>query len=124
MRELALLFVIIVGGTGGELCISHAMKSLDVITQWHPASLLRFFVRATRVPTMWAGIGLMTVAFFALLAMLSIQEVSFVVPVTALSYLTGAIGATTLLGERISHERWLGLALVCLGVTVVWLSKR
>ena len=124
MRELTLLFLIVVGGTGGELCISHAMKSLDVHSGFHPSALLRFFLKATRVPSMWLGIALMTVAFFSLLAMLSIQEVSFVVPVTALSYLTGAIGATTLLGERISQQRWLGLMLVCLGVTVVWLSKR
>ena len=123
MRELTLLFLIIVGGTGGELCISHAMKSLDVITAFHPSSLFRFFLKAIRVPSMWMGIALMAVAFFSLLAMLSIQEVSFVVPVTALSYLAGAVGAKTFLGERISNERWLGLMLVCLGVTVVWLSK-
>jgi drug/metabolite transporter (DMT)-like permease len=124
VREPILLFLVIVGGTAGELCISHAMKSLDLITGFHPSSLLRFFLEATRVPSMWLGIFLMTVGFFSLLGMLSIQEVSFVVPVTALSYLTGAIGATTLLGERISRERWLGLMLVCVGVTVVWLSKR
>jgi hypothetical protein len=124
VRELALLFVIVVGGTGGELCISHAMKSLEMVTRFHPSSLIGFFLKATRVPTMWYGIALMTVAFFSLLAMLSIQEVSFVVPLTALSYLAGAIGAKALLGERISQERWLGLTLVCLGVTIVWLSKR
>lgn len=124
MRELTLLFLVVVGGTSGELCISHAMKRVEVITGFDPSSLSRFFRRAIRVPSMWFGIALMTVAFFSLLAMLSVQEVSFVVPVTALSYLTGAIGASTFLGERISQERWLGLALVCLGVTIVWLSKR
>jgi drug/metabolite transporter (DMT)-like permease len=123
MRELTLLFLIIVGGTAGELCISHAMKKLDMITGFHPSSLVRFFLRAIRVPSMWFGIALMTVAFFSLLAMLSIQQVSFVVPVTALGYLTGAVGATAFLGERISQQRWFGVALVCLGVTVVWLSK-
>lgn len=124
MRDLVLLLLVVVGGTGGELCISHAMKSLEVVTMFHPSSLFGFFLKAARVPTMWCGIALMTVAFFSLLVLLAIQEVSFVVPVTALSYLTGAIGAKTLLGERISRERWLGLTLVCLGVTIVWLSKR
>ena len=124
MLELALLFLIVVGGTSGELCISHAMKSIEEVTELRPSSVLRFFLKVTRVPSMWCGIALMTVAFFSLLVMLSLREVSFVVPVTALSYLAGAIGATTFLGERISRERWLGLALVCLGVTVVWLSKR
>lgn len=123
MRELALLFLIVVGGTAGELCISYAMKSLDLITGFHPRSLLRFFLRTLRVSSLWLGIALMTVAFFSLLAILSIQQVTFVVPTTALSYLVGAIGARTFLGERISRERWFGLALVCLGVTVVWLSK-
>jgi drug/metabolite transporter (DMT)-like permease len=122
--ELALLFVIVVGGTGGELCVSHAMKSLGEMTEFGPSSLLRFLLRAMRLPWMWSGIALMAVAFFSLLAMFSIQEVSFVVPVTALSYITGAVGATTFLGERISQERWFGLALVCLGVTIVWFSRR
>ena len=66
----------------------------------------------------------MALAFFSLLAVLSIQEVSFVVPVTALSYTAGALGAKLFLGERINRERWIGLAIVCLGVTIVWLSRR
>jgi drug/metabolite transporter (DMT)-like permease len=121
--EIVLLFLIIVGGTAGELCVSRAMKTLGETTDFRPSSLVRFVFRAMRVPWLWAGISLMGVAFFCLLAMLSIQEVTFVVPVTALSYVAGAVGATTFLGERISHQRWLGLALVCVGVTVVWLSK-
>jgi drug/metabolite transporter (DMT)-like permease len=121
--EIVLLFLIIVGGTAGELCVSRAMKTLGETTDFRPSSLVRFVFRAMRVPWLWAGISLMGVAFFSLLAMLSIQEVTFVVPVTALSYVAGAVGATTFLGERISHQRWLGLALVCIGVTVVWLSK-
>jgi drug/metabolite transporter (DMT)-like permease len=122
--ELALLFVIVVGGTGGELCVSHAMKGLGEMTDFGPSSLVRFLLRAMHLPWMWSGIALMAVAFFSLLAMFSIQEVSFVVPVTALSYITGAIGATTFLGERITRQRWFGLALVCLGVTIVWFSRR
>jgi uncharacterized membrane protein len=50
--------------------------------------------------------------------------VSFVVPVTALSYAAGAFGALLFLHERISAQRWLGVFLVCVGVTLVWLSRR
>src|SRR5438094_10366228 len=49
---------------------------------------------------------------------------SFVVPVTALSYAAGAIGAALFLREKISKQRWLGVLVVCLGVTLVWLSRR
>jgi drug/metabolite transporter (DMT)-like permease len=68
---------------------------------------------------MWFGVLLMTVAFFALLAMLSWENVSFVIPVTALSYVAGALGGKFLLGERVTPMRWLGVLLVCLGVALV-----
>ena len=124
MREAIFLFIIVVVGTGGELCISRAMKVVGEVHDFRPSAILRFVCRAIRVGWMWTGIALMTVAFFSLLAMLSIENVSFVVPVTALSYAAGAIGALLFLRERISPQRWLGVLIVCLGVTLVWLSRR
>ena len=124
MRELIFLSFIIGAGTGGELCVSRAMKSLGEVHDFRPVALLQFVSRAARVGWMWAGVGLMTVAFFSLLAMLSMENVSFVVPVTALSYAAGAVGASVFLRERISKQRWLGVLVVCIGVTLVWLSRR
>lgn len=123
MREFLFLFVIVVAGTGGELCVSRAMKVVGEVHDFRPAALLQFVLRAVRVGWMWIGIGMMTLAFFALLAMLSMENVSFVVPVTALSYAAGAIGAMVFLHERISAQRWLGVLIVCIGVTLVWLSR-
>src|SRR5881396_3415253 len=115
MREFFFLFMIIAAGTGGELCVSRAMKVVGEVHDFRPAALVRFVVRAMRVGWMWIGIGMMTVAFFSLLAMLSMENVSFVVPVTALSYAAGAIGAALFLREKISKQRWLGVLVVCLG---------
>lgn len=123
MRESFLLFVIVAAGTGGELCVSHAMKTVGEVHDFRPAALARFVWRAIRVWWMWMGIVMMAVAFFSLLAMLSMENVSFVVPVTALSYAAGAFGALIFLRERISAQRWLGVLLVCVGVTLVWLSR-
>jgi drug/metabolite transporter (DMT)-like permease len=124
VRELFFLFIVVVVGTGGELCVTRAMKVVGEVHDFRPAALLRFVLRAMRVGWMWIGIAMMTLAFFSLLAMLSIESVSFVVPVTALSYAAGAIGALLFLHERISPQRWLGVLIVCIGVTLVWLSKR
>jgi len=124
MREAVLFFFIVVAGTAGELCVSRAMKSIGEVHDFSPKSLLRFILQALRLPWMWLGIALMSVGFFSLLAILSFQEVSFVVPVTALSYAAGAFGAKAFLGERISAHRWMGIAVVCLGVTIVWWSRR
>ena len=52
------------------------------------------------------------------------ENVSCVVPGTAFSYDAGAIGATLFLREKIGTQRWLGVLVVCIGVTLVWLSRR
>lgn len=124
MLEFLFLFIIVTAGTGGELCVSRAMKVVGEVHDFRPAALVGFVFRAMRVGWMWIGITMMTLAFFSLLAMLSIENVSFVVPVTALSYAAGALGAMLFLHERISPQRWLGVAIVCAGVTLVWLSRR
>jgi drug/metabolite transporter (DMT)-like permease len=45
------------------------------------------------------------------------------VPVTAISYAAGALGGKIFLGERVSPQRWAGVALVCLGVTLVIIGR-
>jgi len=66
---------------------------------------------------------MMASAFFALLAALSIYNVSFVVPVTALSYVVGSFGSATFLRERVSLNRWMGILVVAAGVTLVIFGK-
>lgn len=123
MREALLFLIIIVAGTGGELCVTRAMKDIGEVHDFRPAALLRFMRRAFLVGWMWIGIAMMTMAFFALLAALSFENVSFVVPVTALGYGAGALGAMLFLHERISLQRWVGVLIVCAGVTIVLLTK-
>ena len=123
MREVVLFFFIVVAGTAGELSVSRAMKSVGEVHDFRPKSILRFVLQSFRLPWMWVGIALMSLAFFSLLTILSFRQVSFAVPVSALSYAAGAFGAKLFLGERISRNRWIGIAIVCLGVTIVWWTR-
>ena len=123
MRDFALFTVIVIAGTGGELCVSRAMKSAGEASSFRPTEIVRVVLRAFRQPWMWAGISMMALAFFALLGALSMYNVSFVVPVTALSYVAGALGGVVFLHERVSCQRWIGVLLVAIGVAVVFLGK-
>jgi drug/metabolite transporter (DMT)-like permease len=120
VRTAILFLLIVAAGTGGELCVSRAMKTVGELTSFYPRELVRFLLRALAVPWMWLGVGMMATAFFSLLGALSVYNVSFVVPVTALSYVAGALGGVVFLREHVSRERWLGVALVALGVTLVF----
>jgi drug/metabolite transporter (DMT)-like permease len=123
LRDLALFSVIVMAGTGGELCVSRAMKSVGEATSFRPAEIVRVIRGAFLQPWMWAGVSMMAVAFFALLGALSLYNVSFVVPVTALSYVAGALGGVVFLHERVSFQRWMGVLLVAIGVALVFFGK-
>jgi len=123
MFKFIYFFMIVVAGTGGELCVSRAMKQVGEVKDFRPAAVVGSLLRSLRSKWMWIGVGLMTLAFFSLLAVLSFEKVSFVVPVTALSYVAGALGGRFFLGETISSSRWTGIVLVCIGVTLVFLGK-
>ena len=123
MRTFLLFFVIVASGTGGELCVSRAMKLVGEATSFHPAEILRVILRSLRQPWMWAGISMMALAFFALLGALSSYNGSFVVPVTALSYVAGALGGVLFLHEKVSRQRWVGVLFVAIGVVLVVLGK-
>ncbi len=124
MLDLIFYLLIIGAGTGGELCVTRAMKVVGEVKDFRPAAVLNFILQALRVSWMWAGLGLMATAFFSLLALLSRQNVSFVVPVTALSYGAGAVGGKFFLGEQITPKRWAGVLLVCMGVALVIVGRR
>jgi drug/metabolite transporter (DMT)-like permease len=118
-RTALFIAIIVVAGQLGDISLSLAMKTVGEVKRFTPSNVLRFLGRAFRVKWMWIGIGLMAVAFFSLLALLSWANVSLVVPATAASYAVGAMGAQFLLGEHVNRERWIGVIIVCIGVALV-----
>jgi drug/metabolite transporter (DMT)-like permease len=120
MRSAIFVFLIVLAGTGGEMAVGRAMKEIGEVMRFTPRAIFHVVLRALRQPWMWVGLSMMALAFFSLLMLLSWENVSFAVPVTALSYVMAALGAKFLLGEQVSVPRWIGVALVCVGVSLVW----
>jgi drug/metabolite transporter (DMT)-like permease len=123
LRPIILFLVVIFAGTGGELCVSRAMKKAGEAKDFRPSALLSFVLRGIRIRWMWLGIGLMATAFFSLLWAFSIANVSLVVPVTALSYVVGTLGGKILLREHVTKQRWSGILLVSFGVILVLMGR-
>jgi uncharacterized membrane protein len=53
------------------------------------------------------------------LSLLSRVDLSYVLPVTSISYVLTALMGKFLLHEPVSTERWIGIGLVILGVSLV-----
>jgi drug/metabolite transporter (DMT)-like permease len=117
-------FLNVVPGTGGEICMSRTMKTIGEVTDFRPRAIIRVIGRAMSVPWFWVGITMMATGFFSLLGLLSVANVSFVFPATALSYAVGTLGGKLFLRERVTPQRWFGVLLVCVGVTLVFFGKQ
>jgi drug/metabolite transporter (DMT)-like permease len=119
MRVIIGLAILILGSTGGEIAITHGMKSVGEPTRLRPRALLQFLRRAVGNGWFWTGVPLMALSFYALLVLLSWEPISLVIPASALSYVVGTFGAKLILREDVSTARWAGVVLVCIGVALV-----
>ncbi len=106
----------------GNLCITRGMKQVGAVVSWHPEVLLDAARRALRRPMLGAGILCFTVAFFTFLALLSWADLSFVLPVTAISYVANTLGARWVLHERVTGARWMGTVCIAFGVALISLG--
>jgi len=122
MRVELALAALIFGSTGGEIAVTYGMKATREPARLRPLEVLRFLGKAVLNGWFWVGIPLMALSFYALLALLSWEPISFVIPASALSYVVGTLGAKYILKEQISVSRWAGVVLVCAGVTLVALG--
>jgi len=114
-----LLTVVVLAGTAGDVMVTRVMKKVARGERWTWRIAPRRVGRALAQGEMWMGIGLMALAFFSFITVLSWADVSFAVPATAANYIVGVVGAKVLLKERVSKTRWAGVLLVAAGVVLV-----
>jgi drug/metabolite transporter (DMT)-like permease len=108
--------------TGGEIAMTRGMKQVGELESFHPMALLRFLRNAGRNGWVWFALPLMAVSFYSLLVLLSWAPLSVVIPASAFNYVVGTFGAKYILKEQVSPKRWMGVAMVCVGVALVLIT--
>jgi drug/metabolite transporter (DMT)-like permease len=118
------IFLMVIGAT---LCVSIGEALLSVgMKQVAKANVsgLAFVIAAATNARVLLGTALMA-AFFAIYAVtLSEADFSFVLPLTALSFLFGAIIAHFYLAETVTTTRWIGTLVIMVGVAVVVFGEK
>ncbi|MGB7730883.1 MAG: hypothetical protein WBL50_22840 [Candidatus Acidiferrum sp.] len=118
----AMLVFFICCSTGGEIAMTYGMKQVGEPESFRPMALLRFIGKAMRNGWVWFAVPLLGASFYSLLILFSWAPLSVVIPASAFNYVVGTFGAKYLLKEKISVKRWLGVVMVCAGVTLVLLT--
>lgn len=116
-----LVGLIVLATVATDLLQSHEMKNHGRIQRVGLVGLRHLLTSLAMRPKLIISFALMAVSFAAFVALLSISELSFAVPVTAASYSAETVLARLWLKETVQLRRWFGAVLVTAGVILIGL---
>lgn len=121
IATLLMVLVLVCLNSAGDMTTARAMRRVGDFSALRRKSGVFGVVRAVLTePWFYLGLLAMTLSFFALLAALSLIDLSVVVPASAsLTFLLNLIGARFFLKEHVSKRRWLSGILVLGGIILV-----
>ena len=114
-----LVALIVLSTSLGEVLQAAGMRRHGEIHDFRPGAIGRALAAMVRNRFVIGGVISMAVSFFAFLKLLSVSDLSFAVPVSAVTYAMETVLAKYFLKERVSTLRWAGAALVVCGVVLI-----
>jgi len=103
----------------GNVLLGKGMKNVGSARNWAPGELLHILERILSSGYIWLGIASLLTFFVAYMLVLTWADYSYVQPSSSLAYAVTGMLSYFLLGETITPLRWLGIAVICVGVFVV-----
>ena len=114
-----LVLLMVAATTVGEVMQAAGMRRHGEIQDFRPGAIGRAMAVLARNRFVIGSIAAMAVSFFAFMKLLSMTDLSFAVPVSAVTYVMETVLAKYVLKERVNALRWAGAALVVCGVALV-----
>lgn len=83
-----------------------------------------FVLSLLKSPLVLIGTAFEALHFGVLMELLSVADVSYIIPLTSIGYILTPFSAILFLDEGISPMRWTGILFVCAGVALVSVSDQ
>jgi drug/metabolite transporter (DMT)-like permease len=77
------------------------------------------YIRSMLHPGIALGVAMLILALLVRLALLSLADLSFILPMTAIGYVLAALLGRVFLHEAVSPQRWLAVTLIFAGAALV-----
>src|SRR5687767_15041241 len=123
-KLLVILFVALCFETIGVVLLSKGLKSLEGPRNDRVAEIARVVGRALTDKRIILGVACEAVFFVGLLIMMSNADVSFVWPLTSLTFVFSTVAARFYLHEQIDALRWMGVVLIVLGAGLITFTEK
>jgi len=114
LRTCGVLLLFVVLKAVGNLSLAWGMKHLPAAGA-NPLS----YIRAMLDPFVAIGVISLIVALLTRMVLLSLADLSFVLPVTAIGYVIATFLGKVVLHEVVTGRRWLGTILITIGAALV-----
>ncbi len=118
-----LLLTGLVSEAVGFVLIKKGLVQVPVFTTSSMTSFT-FLYSIVKNPQVLLGTAFEALHFGVLMELLSVSDVSYIIPLTSIGYILTPISALLFLSEGIPPVRWAGIFFVCAGVMLVSFSDR
>jgi len=119
LKIIVMLAVAVLSQSVGNVLLSKGMKDLAGPDPMQPGQWGSTLLQAAVSPTVLAGAALFVVFFILWSIALSRADLSFVLPAVSFEVVLNVLFAKWFLLEHISPVRWMGVALISIGVVLV-----
>ena len=122
-----IIIILIVGLICEAAGIVVLKQGIDVICKGRDVTLVNIIPIVLKGATnlrILFGVALEAIFFACLLYMMSQKEISFVWPLTSLSFVMTTLAAVFYLHEHVSGTRWAGVALIMIGAALITWSEK
>ena len=123
LKVLSILLFGLVCESAGVILLKKGMTHIGEMQGYGIPEMLRVFKSGITSPQILSGMFLEAVFFGCLMLLMSKTDISFLWPLTALSFVFATIAAMWFLGETVSPVRWIGVAFIMIGAAFISYSE-
>lgn len=123
LKLLLILLVGLVFESTGVVLLKKGMEQIGEIHGYTVAEMFRVFKAGVTNPQILLGVFFEALFFACLLILMSKSDISFLWPLTALSFVFATLAAIWFLGEKVSTVRWIGVILIMIGAAFISYSQ-
>ena len=123
---IKLLLILLVGLTfesAGVILLKKGMTHIGDLNGYTAHEIFRVIKSGVTSPQILLGVFFEALFFICLLVLMSKSDISFLWPLTALSFVFATLAAMWFLGESVSWIRWIGVAFIMLGAAFISYSE-
>ena len=124
MAKLLLILLIgLVFESVGVVLLKKGITQVGEVKQVSAAEIIRVVKAGVTSPTVLLGVFFEALFFACLLVLMAESDISFLWPLTALSFVMTTLAALIFLGETVSSIRWAGVVFIVIGAGLISYSE-